>query len=162
MVLDETISIEKFRKSVIEIGTFNNIEELKDPQNYENGGIFILDDLNEREMNNPIVQIMSKRSHHNILSIFIFTQDCYELTKLSIRASGNIYYIFKPNIFRDVQNLYQDKRSIDMTFNEFKYLTSTCWDKKYQPLTIDMTKDKYTGQFRLGFNSLFVPDTSSS
>ena len=26
-------------------------------------------------------------------------------------------------------------------------LTSTCWNEKYQPLTIDMTKDKYTGRY---------------
>ena len=40
-----------------------------------------------------------------------------------------------------------------MTINEFKYLTTTRWDKKYQPLTIDMTKDKYASGYRLGLNS---------
>ena len=44
-----------------------------------------------------------------------------------------------------------------MTLEEFKYLTSTCWVEEYQPLTIDMTKDKYTGRYRLGLNSLLVP-----
>ena len=48
---------------------------------------------------------------------------------------------------------------MDMTFKEFKYLTSPCWDKKYQTLTTDMTKDKSTGRYRLGLNSLFVPDS---
>ena len=47
-----------------------------------------------------------------------------------------------------------------MTLAEFKYLTSVCWNKRYQPITIDMTKDKYTGRYRLGLNSIFVPDTS--
>ena len=47
-----------------------------------------------------------------------------------------------------------------MTLNEFKYLTSTCWNKNYQSLTIDMTKDKFTGRYRLGLNSIFVPDSS--
>ena len=47
-----------------------------------------------------------------------------------------------------------------MTLNEFKYLTSTCWKKKYQPLTLDMTKDNYTARYRLGLNSVFVPDIS--
>ena len=54
------------------------------------------------------------------------------------------------NNFRDVQNLYQDKANLDMTLNEYEYLTGPCWDKKYQPLTIDMTKDNYTGRYRLG------------
>ena len=57
-------------------------------------------------------------------------------------------------------NLYQDKASMDMTLKEFKLLTSTRWNKNYQPLTIDMTKDKYTGRYRLGLNGIFVPDSS--
>ena len=47
-----------------------------------------------------------------------------------------------------------------MTLNEFKLITSTCWAEKYQSLTIDMTKDKYFGRYRLGLNSIFVPDTT--
>ena len=49
---------------------------------------------------------------------------------------------------------------MDMTLNEFKLLTSTCWNENYQPLTIDMTKDKYTGRYRLRLNSRFVPNSS--
>ena len=112
-------------------------------------------------MNDPRVQAMFKRSGHISLSIFIIRQDYYELPKRRIRANGNIFHVFKPFNFRDVQNLYQDKASMDMTLNEFKYLTSTCWNKNYQPLTIDMTKDKFTDSYRLGFNSIFVPDSSA-
>ena len=113
-------------------------------------------------MSNPRVLAVFKRSRHNNLSIFIISQDYYELPKGTIRAKGNIYHVFKPNIFRDVQNPYQDKASMDVTLNEHIYLTSTCWDKKYQPLFIDMTKDKYAGRYRLGLNSIFVPDSSPS
>ena len=49
---------------------------------------------------------------------------------------------------------------MDMTLIEFKYLTSTCWNKNYQPLTIDLTKDKYTGRYRLGLKNIFVPNSS--
>ena len=72
-------------------------------------------------MNNFRVQ----RSRHNNLSIFIISQDYYELPKRTIRASsqditGNIYHIFKSNNFKDALKLYQDKASMDMTLNEFK------------------------------------------
>ena len=90
----------------------------------------------------------------------MISQDYYELPKRTIRANGNIYHIFKPKNFRDVQNLYQDKASMDKTLNEFKLLTSTCWNEKYQPLTIDMTKVKCTDRYRLGLNSIFVPNSS--
>ena len=95
------------------------------PQEYENNRIIILDDLNVKEINNEEIQAMFKRGLHNNLSIFIISQDYYELPKKTIRANGNIYHIFKPNNYRDVQNLYQDKASMDMTLNEFKNLTST-------------------------------------
>ena len=104
---------------------------------------------------------MLKRGRHNNFFLFIVSQDFYELPKRTIRANGNICHIFKPNNFLDVRNIYQDKASMDMTLNEVKYLTSTCWNKSYQPLTIDMTKDKITGRFRLGFNSIIVPDSST-
>ena len=111
-------------------------------------------------MNDPRVQALFKRSRHNKLSIFIISQDYYEIPERTIRANGNVYHIFKPNNFRDVLNLYQDKSSMDMSLSEFKLLTSTSWNEKYQPPTIDMTKDKYCGWYRLGLNSIFVPDSS--
>ena len=160
ILLNELVNNKDFEKSDIEIETYDNIEELKFPQDYENNSIIILDDLNEKEINNDKIQAMFKRGRHNNLSKFIISQDYYELPKKTIRANSNIFHIFKPNNFRDVLNLYQDKSSMDMTLNEFKLLTSTCWNEKYQPLTIHMTKDKYTGRYRLGLNSIFVPDSS--
>ena len=103
---------------------------------------------------------MFKRSRH-IEFIFIISQDYYDLPKKSVRCNGNIYHRFEPNNYRDVQNLYQDKTSMDMTLNEFKLLTSTSSNEKYQHLTIDMTKDKYTGRYGLGLNSIFVPNSSA-
>ena len=111
-------------------------------------------------MNDPRVQAMFKRSRQDNLSTFFISQDYYELPKRTIRANGNIYHIFKPNNFLDVRNISQDKASMDMTLDEFKYLTSTCWNKNYQPLTIDMTKDKFCGRYRLGLSSIFVSNTN--
>ena len=160
LVIEEIVNNKDIEQSDTEIETHESIEELKYPQEYDDGGIIILDDLNEKEMNDQRVQAMFKRSRHNNLSIFIISQDYYELPKKTIRANGNIYHIIKPDNFLDVRNIHQDKASMDMTLDEFKYLTSTCWSKNYQPLTIDMTKDKYTGRYRLGLNSIFVPNSS--
>ena len=49
---------------------------------------------------------------------------------------------------------------MDMTINDFKHLTSTCWIDKYQRLTTDLTNDKYTGRCRIGLISILVPDSS--
>ena len=82
---------------------------MKFPQEYDDGGIIILDDLNQKEMDDPRVQAMFKRSRHNNLSTFILSQDYSELSKRTIRCNGNIFHIFKPNNFRDVLNLCQGK-----------------------------------------------------
>ena len=148
------------KKSNCEVETFESIEDLKFPQEYENNSIIILDDLNQKMMVGPRVQAMFKRSRHNNLSIFIISQHYYELSKKTIRCNGNIYHIFKSKNFRDVINRYQDKASMDMTLNEFKLLPSTCWNEKYQPLTIDMTKDKNMGRYRLGIKRTIVLDNS--
>ena len=143
IVVEERISYRDLEKPDTDIETFDNIEELKYPQEYGNNSIILQDDLNGKEINNDKIQAMFKRGRHYNFSVFIISQDYYEPPKRTIRANGNIYHIFKPNNFRDVRNIYQDKVSMDMTHNEFKYLTGTCWNEKYQSLTIDMTKDKY-------------------
>ena len=160
VVIERINNNKDFEKSDGEIKTYESIEELKFPQEYEDGGIIILDDLNEKEMNTPRVQAMFKRSRHNNLSVFFISQHFYQLPKRTMRANGNIYHIFKPNNFREVQNLYQNKASMEMTLSEIRLLTSTCWNEIYQPLTIAMTEDKNTGRYRLGLNSIFVPVSS--
>ena len=57
------------------------MEELRFPRDYENISINILDDLNENEINNDKIQAILKRGRHNNLSIFIISQDYYELPK---------------------------------------------------------------------------------
>ena len=104
---------------------------------------------------------MFKRGRHYNLSIFIISQNYYELPKRTIRANRNIYHIFKPNTFLDVRNIHQDEASMEMRLDEFKLLISTCWNEKYKPLTIDLTKHKFRCRYRLGLNSIFVPNCSS-
>ena len=109
IVIDEIKNNKDFEKSDTEIETFDNVEEIKYPEEYEDGGIIKLDDLNERELNDPRVQAMFKRSRQNTFSNFIISQGYYELTRETIRGNGNICHSFKPNKYLDVRNIYQDK-----------------------------------------------------
>ena len=111
-------------------------------------------------MNDPSVQAMSRQSRDSNLTIALISTGFYELPETTIRANGKIHHIFKAIKPRDVHNLYQDKPSMDRTFIEFRSLPSSFWVEKYQPLTIDMIKDKNTDRYCLGQNSLFIPDTS--
>ena len=70
VVIDEIVNNKDFEKSDTEVQTYESIEELKFPQGYENNSIIILDDSNQKEMDDPRVQAMFKRSRPNNLSFF--------------------------------------------------------------------------------------------
>ena len=72
-VIDEIVNNKDFNKSDTEIETYETIEKLKYPQEYENNSIIILDDLNEKKINKDKIQAMFKRGRHNNLSIFIIS-----------------------------------------------------------------------------------------
>ena len=119
LVIEELVDNKDFQKSDTEIETYESKEDLKHPQEYDDGGIFILDHRNKREMNDPRLQEMFKRSRHIKPPIFIISQVYYELPERMIRTNRNIHHIF----------IDQDKGSKVMSLSEFKYLTNSCWDK---------------------------------
>ena len=67
IVIDEIVKNKDCEKSDTELEIYESIEELKLPQEYDDGGIIILDDLNEEEMNDPLVQAM-----FNVAKTFIW------------------------------------------------------------------------------------------
>ena len=85
-VIDELVNDKDLEKSDKDIETYESIEDLKFPQEYENNSIIILDDLNQKEMDDARIQAMFKRSRHNQLSAFIISQDYYELSKKQYAA----------------------------------------------------------------------------
>ena len=130
VVIEEILNNKDIEKSNTEMETIGNIEELKFPQEYENNRIIILDDLNEKKINNDKIQAMFILGRHITLSIFIISQDYFELPQRTIRCNGIIFHLFQPDNYLDVRNIYQDKAIMDMALDEFKYLTSTCWNEK--------------------------------
>ena len=69
IVVEEIVNNEDFEKSITEIETFDNIEELRFPQDYENNSIIILDDLNEKEINNDKIKAMFKE---DVITIYLY------------------------------------------------------------------------------------------
>ena len=75
VVIEELVFKKDFEKSDTDIETCESIEGLKYPQDYDDGGIISIYALNEKEMNDPRVQAMFKRSRHSNLSIFIISRN---------------------------------------------------------------------------------------
>ena len=89
---------------------------------------------------------MFKRSEHNNLSIFIISQDHYQVPKRTIPDNSKIFHILKLNNYRDVQNLYQHK-----TFNDY----NTKYKKRFDSYLVvgDFKRDfiQFTSQIKTKF-----------
>ena len=75
VVIGEIVNNKNFEKSDTELESYDNTEDLKFPQEYNSNQplVIILDDLKKKEINNPKVESMFKRSRHNNISIFIIS-----------------------------------------------------------------------------------------
>ena len=69
-------------------------------------------------MNDLRVQAMFKQGCQKKLSIFIISQNYYEIPKRTVKANGIIYHIFKSNNYTIVRNLYQNRTSMHRRKNE--------------------------------------------
>ena len=70
-MIDETVNDGDNEKSGTGIESYESIEEIKYPWEYEDGGIFFLDEKNEKEISDLRVQAMFRRSRNNNLSELI-------------------------------------------------------------------------------------------
>ena len=160
-VIEEIIKDEDFETSNIECESYENIDELKNPQEYESDikTIIILDDLNKQQLNDERVQMLFKRGRHNNLSIFVITHGFYELPKDTIRENSSIIHHFITNNLANVECIHRQLASTDMLIKEFKSFCNKVWSEDYNFITIDLTKKKNDGKYRKNLNTIFLPST---
>ena len=160
--IEEIINDEEFETSNIECESYDNIDELKDPQEYESDihTVIILDDLNKQQLQDPRVQMLFKRGRHNNLSIFVISHGFYELLKDTIRENSTIIHHFITNNFANVEYIHRQLASTDMVIKEFKQFCHEVWHDDYNFITIDLTKMKNDDKYRKNLNTLYLPSTN--
>ncbi len=161
-IIEEIMNEEDFESSNIECESYDNIDELKDPQENESDihTVIILDDLNKQQLQDPRVQMLFKRGRHNNLSVFIISHGFYELPKDTIRENSSIIHHFITNNFANVECIHRQLASTDMTIKEFKKFCHEVWNDDYSFITIDLTKKKNDGKYRKNLNTFYLPSTN--
>ena len=91
-------------------------------------------------MNAPRVQPVYKRFRHCAMFMFLINHEYYELPKRTIKVDGKIYHKLKPDKLRHIQSSIKTKQVWMRHLMNLYYLIYTCWNEKYQFLTIDITK----------------------
>ena len=136
---EEIINDDDFESSHIECESYDNIDEMKDPQEYESEihTVIILDDLNKQLLKDPRVQLLIKRGRHNNLSIFVISHGFYELPKDTIRENSLIIHHFITNNFANVECIHRQLSSTDMVIKQFKHFCHDVWNDDYNFITIE-------------------------
>ena len=134
----------------IEIEFYDNIDDLKNAQEYDSdkNNIIILDDLNKDQLNDKRLQMLFKRGRHNNISVVVISHGFYELPKDTIRENSDIIHHFITNNFCNVESIHRQLSSTDMKIKEFKKFCHDVWLKDYNFITIDLTKNITNGKYR--------------
>ena len=160
--IEEIINDEDFESSNIEYESCENIDELKNAQEYDSDihMVIIFDDLNKKQLEDERVQLLFKRDRHNKISVFVITHGFYELPKDTIRENSSIVHHFITNNFSNIECIHRQLVSTDMKIKEFKDFCNTFWSTKYSFITIYLSKIKRNGKYKQNLNKILVPHTN--
>ena len=158
-VIEVIVNDEDFVSSEIEIEFYDNIDEMKDANEYdsEKHNVIILDDLSKDQLNDKKVQMLFKRGRHNNISVFVISHGFYQWPKDTITENSNIIHLFITNNYCNVESIHRQLCSTDLKIHEFKKFCHDFWLQDYNFITIDLTKNKNIGKYRKNLDTLFLP-----
>jgi len=131
-------------KHNISVTFLDSEEDIPDPRDIDKNlkTVVIFDDtVNNR--NQDIQKAYFTRGRHTNCSVFYLSQSYFELDRRSIRKNANLLILFELDE-RDVQNLWYDKVSRDMSLDEFRKFCKDSWNEEYGFVYIDLTKTRRT------------------
>ena len=104
---------------------------------------------------NPIEKFFCRGRHNGVDCIYI-TQNFFKLPRQTIRENSNIFFIF-PQDYRSLTCIYYDLCSSDISLDSFRRFCKFVWQKPFNFVTIDLTKDVNLGRFRRNLSDYWSP-----
>ena len=146
-------------KSDIECSFYESAEDVLDPRDLsaENKNLMIFDDLLLEKQNKCEAYYI--RGRHSNVDCFYLSQNYFKLPRQTIRENANFICLFAQDL-KNINHLYNDHVSQDMTKEEFRKLCKSTWEKPHGFVVIDLTSKKYNGKYRSGFNTFYIPVSS--
>lgn len=88
---------------------------------------------------------------HKNIDCFYLCQTYSSIPKQLVRDNANLIVVFKQDQ-TNLKHIYDDHVNMDMPFEKFKTLCSSCWQEKHDFLVIDKESDLKRGRYRKGFD----------
>lgn len=143
--------LRKVMQPLTEIGyhEYQDGEEVISPEQIEPYSLIIFDDV--VSCNQDIIKKYFCFGRHKNIDCFYLCQTYSSIAKRLLRDNANLLVIFQQDM-TNLKHIYDDHVSVDMSFNNFKTLCGSCWEKKYDFLVIDKDCSLTDGRYRKGFD----------
>lgn len=145
------VYLEKLLKPMkhIKYYPFSASENIMHPSEARPNSIFIFDDVSCE--NQQVIREFFSMGRHNKIDSFYLCQTYAKIPKHLIRDNANCLIIFKQDDM-NLKHIYSDHVGTDTTFEEFKQMCASCWQKPYEFLTIFKDCNLNNGRYRKTFD----------
>ena len=136
---------------------FETSEDVPDPRelNAERKNLMIFDDLQLEKQNKCETYYI--RGRHSNVDCFYLAQNYFMLPRQTIRENANFICLF-PQDLKNINHIYNDHVSTDMTKEEFRNLCKSAWKQSHGFVVIDLTSKKDMGKYRMELDTFFIPE----
>jgi hypothetical protein len=143
-------------KTPIKCCFYKNGNEIPDPSELKSTdkNLIIFDDILLDKQNK--CEDYYVRGRHSNVDSFYLAQNYFRLPRQTIRENSNFLCLFKQDN-KNINHIYQDHVSNDMTIKEFKELCFKCWEQPHDFLVIDNSSPIYDGKYRYKLNTFYYP-----
>lgn len=144
-------------KSKITSVFYDDFDSIPDPSdiNCNMKSLFIFDDIMLEKRQSKVEDFYTRGRHNNCNSIYI-SQNYYKLPRQTIRTNVNVLILFHQSK-KDLQHIYDDYISKDMSWEEFKEYTDSIFSEDFSFLVINKSFQIFDGKYIKNFNEIFIP-----
>ena len=128
------------------VATFCNIADDVEPlDDCKENSVVIFDDFSLE--NQDKVREYYTRGRHKGIECFYLAQTYSKVPKQLVRDNVNFLCIYKQDK-TNLQHLYDEFISCDMTYDTFMKICRSCWKKDFGFITVDLTRKLNNGKYR--------------
>ena len=140
---------------LIECNFYESADDVPDPKliSPEHKTLMIFDDLLLQKQNK--CEAYYVRGRHSNCGFLYLSQNYFKLPHKTIRENANFFCLF-PQDQKNIDQIFNDHVSQDMTKEQFKKLCKTAWPKPHNFVVIDLTSPKNCGKYRSGFDNFYI------
>jgi len=151
----EEMAKDQTHKSDIKCQFHESSSDVVDPKelNYNEKNLIVFDDLLLEKQNK--CEDYYTRGRHSNVDCFYLTQNYFRLPRQTIRENVNFICLF-PQDLKNINHIYTDHVSSDMSIEEFRNLCKIVWDKPHSFVVIDLSSKNNEGKYRRGLDDFYI------